>query len=235
MDRDQVNLIHYLYQGDPSSVLSEQQLYDNSVTEPLVWCGPDTLMPMDQQDLVIRDGDEVKPNPVVMGLVDAIEGQLRNLPRPDFMFGYPISAQIRHEGDPRPAFLAIPYRTEFEGVKKAVQDAASARGFDCEVTGDLSNPGTVMDQVWQGIRGADVVVADITGANANVMVEVGLAAALGKEVIVISQDETLPFDIRHWRSFLYDPNDLPDLETTLKAAFKAVSPRYPFEGREPKF
>ena len=235
MDRDQVNLIHYLYQGDPSSVLSEQQLYDNSVTEPLVWCGPDTLMPMDQQDLVIRDGDEVKPNPVVMGLVDAIEGQLRNLPRPDFMFGYPISAQIRHEGDPRPAFLAIPYRAEFDGVKNTVLTAAENCNFDCEVTGDLNDTGTVIDHVWQGIRRADVVVADISGANANVMIEVGMAAALGKEVILITQDEELPFDIRHWRSQTYLASDLPGLQADLEAAFGAVTARYPFEGPEPRF
>ncbi len=80
-----------------------------------------------------------------------------------------------------------------------------------------------MDQVWQGIRGADVVVADVTGSNPNVMIEVGMAAALGKEVIVISQSDMLPFDIRHWRRITYAPADLPRLEEELVRTFGAVS------------
>ena len=113
--------------------------------------------------------------------------------------------------------------------------AAATASFRCEVTGDLASPGTIMDQVWQGIRGADMVVADITGANPNVMIKVGLAAALGKEVIVITQDQGLPFDIRHWRKIAYAADRLPELEGELVAAFGAVSARYPYEGPEPRF
>ena len=235
MDRDQVNLIHYLYQGDPGRRIDEALVYGDGSTPPLCWCGPDTMVPLFNNQFVSIEAGEISANGPVMGFVDAVEQQLRRLPGPDFMFGYPISAPIRHEADRRPAFLAIPYRDRFDGVKAAVLDTADTCGFDCEVTGDLANPGTIIDQVWQGIRGADVVVADITGAKANVMIEVGMAAALGKEVIVISQDEALPFDIRHWRSLSYDPHKLEDLRSELEAAFDAVSARYPFEGPEPRF
>ena len=235
MDRDQVNLIHYLYQGDPGRRIAEAQIYGDGSAAPLCWCGPDTMVPLFNNQFVQVDAGEVTANPQVMGFVDAVETQLRNLPRPDFMFGYPISAPIRHEGDARPAFLAIPYRDRFDGVKAAVLEVAKACGFNCEVTGDLSAPGNIMDQVWQGIRCADVVVADITGENANVMIEVGMAAALGKEVILISQDSALPFDIRHWRSLFYGADDLGRLRGDLEAAFGAVSARYPFEGPEPRF
>ena len=37
MDRDQVNCIHYLYQGDPGRRLSQQQLFGSSGQAPLVW------------------------------------------------------------------------------------------------------------------------------------------------------------------------------------------------------
>lgn len=170
-----------------------------------------------------------------LSFIDHVENQLRTLPQPDFVFGYPFSAPVRRAGDRRPAFLAISYASAFDLVKACVLKAGSAAGFRCEVTGDLSNPGNIMDQVWQGIRGADVVVADVTGHNPNVMIEVGMAAALGKEVVVISQNETMPFDIRHWRKITYDTSDLQALEAALIRAFQAVFARYPSEGPEPRF
>ena len=131
--------------------------------------------------------------------------------------------------------MAIPYRPEFDAIKAATQEAALAANFRCEITGDLASPGAIMDQVWQGIRGADVVVADITGHNPNVMYELGLAAALGKEAIIATQEQQLPFDLRHWRTIKYQPDRIDHLRTHLEASFSAVSARYPHEGPEPRF
>jgi hypothetical protein len=103
---------------------------------------------------------------------------------------------------------------------------------------DRSRPvaaNNIMDQVWRGIRGADVIVADVTGGNRNVMLEIGLAMALGKEVIVLGQKKTLPFDIQHCRKISYVPSNLEDLKKALVEAFRAVSARYPHEGGEPRF
>jgi nucleoside 2-deoxyribosyltransferase len=116
-----------------------------------------------------------------------------------------------------------------------IVEAGAAVNFRCEVTGDLNTPGDVMNQVWQGLRAADVIVADITGGNPNVMIEVGMAAALGKEVVVISQSESLPFDIKHWRRITYQTSNLPELRARLQQAFGSVTARYPFEGVEPRF
>ena len=124
---------------------------------------------------------------------------------------------------------------KFDSIKKTVKEAADNAGFDCEVTGDLSNPGIIMDHVWQGIRGSDAVVADISGLNPNVFYEIGLAHALGKEVIIISSDKETPFDIRSLRHFMYDPENIESLRIELEDAFKAISARYPFEGNEPRY
>jgi nucleoside 2-deoxyribosyltransferase len=170
-----------------------------------------------------------------VNFIDQVEDQLRHLPQPDCAFGYPFSAPIRKQGEPRPAFLAISYAPKFDPIKACVLQAARESNFCCEVTGDLAAPGTIMDQVWQGIRCADVVVADVTESNANVMIEIGMAAALGKEVIVIGENATLPFDIRHWRKITYDRRQLPTLQHSLLTAFGSVSARYPYEGKEPRF
>jgi hypothetical protein len=52
-----------------------------------------------------------------------------------------------------------------------------------------------------------IVVCDVTGRNANVFYETGIAHTLGREVILIAQHQTdVPFDIAHIRYLEYLPN-----------------------------
>ncbi|MNG19951.1 hypothetical protein D3C84_1041660 [compost metagenome] len=49
-----------------------------------------------------------------------------------------------------------------------------------------------------------VIVCDCTGRNANVFYEIGIAHALGKEVILITQSaDDIPFDLAHLRNIRY--------------------------------
>ncbi len=205
---------------------------DRSAGERLFWCDPDTRHPLEGRKIVVEDPQTgvLTLSPGVYDLIDMLESQLRSMPKPDLAFGFPISTAIRAEGKTRPAFLAISYAPQFDPVKLAVKEAATLAHFECEVTGDLDTAGDIMDQVWQGIRGADAVVADITGKNPNVFYEIGLAHALGKEVILISQDPEAPFDVRSSRRVTYSAQDLDGLKTKLVAAFGAISARYPHEG-----
>ncbi|HEV8433218.1 MAG TPA: nucleoside 2-deoxyribosyltransferase [Thermoanaerobaculia bacterium] len=57
----------------------------------------------------------------------------------------------------------------------------------------------ILAKIMSGIDEADLIIADITKTNANVMYELGVAHALGKPTIMIAEDvETLPFDIRSY-------------------------------------
>jgi hypothetical protein len=234
MDRDMVNCLHYLYQWKK---ITRAQLDEPDLIKRIFWCSGDTNQPLTNREIVREDSatGELTLDPGVYDLIDMIEDQLRAMPKPDYAFAYPFSAAIRPPGSIRPAFLAIPYRAEFEPIKRAVKKAGKAAGYKCEVTGDLATPGNIMDQVWTGIRGADAVVADITGENANVYYEIGLAQALGKEIIILSQERQAPFDIRAFRRVDYEPSDLGGLRKKLKEAFTAISARYPHEGNEPRF
>jgi hypothetical protein len=228
-----VNCLHYLYQWGQITTEQLQAIDQNK----LFWCGADTSHPLQSREIISKDVQtgSFKLAEGVFDLIDMIEGQLRSMPKPDYAFGYPISAAIRAPGAPRPAFLAISYEIRFEPVKRTVREVAALEGFECEVTGDLASPGHIMDQVWAGIRGADTIVADITGKNANVFYEIGLAHALGKEVILISQDEEAPFDIQSSRRITYNLENLEDLKIKLAEAFRSVTARYPHEGPEPRF
>ena len=94
------------------------------------------------------------------------------------------------------------YETIF---KPAIQQAGlrAVRADD-----DIFATGKIMDQVWRGIRGAAVLVAELTSKNPNVFYELGLAHALEKPVVLVSSNEDdVPFDLRHIRAIFYDQND----------------------------
>ncbi len=73
---------------------------------------------------------------------------------------------------------------------------------------DMFATGKIMDQVWRGIHHAKVLVAELTSKNPNVFYELGLAHALRKPVVLVSSNEDdVPFDLRHIRVILYDHAD----------------------------
>jgi hypothetical protein len=73
---------------------------------------------------------------------------------------------------------------------------------------DIFGTGKIIDQIWSGINSARVLVAELTGRNPNVLYELGLAHALQKPVVLVSSNEQdVPFDVRHVRVIYYDVTD----------------------------
>ena len=73
---------------------------------------------------------------------------------------------------------------------------------------DIFGTGKIMDQIWAGINAAKVLVAELTTKNPNVFYELGLAHALNKPVVLVSSnEEDVPFDLRHIRVIYYDVSD----------------------------
>ena len=73
---------------------------------------------------------------------------------------------------------------------------------------DIFATGKIIDQIWRGIHQATVLVAELTSKNPNVFYELGLAHALRKPVVLVSSNEDdVPFDLRHIRVILYDQSD----------------------------
>lgn len=61
-----------------------------------------------------------------------------------------------------------------------------------------------------------MLLADLTGKNPNVFYELGLAHALSKPVVLITESvENVPFDLRSLRHIVYDKNE-PDWGNVLK-------------------
>jgi nucleoside 2-deoxyribosyltransferase len=75
----------------------------------------------------------------------------------------------------------------------------------------MTDAGRITDQIISAIERADLVIADVTESNPNVMFELGYAAALGRPIILLNQavDES-PFDIKDWRQIVYSVDKLAE-------------------------
>lgn len=104
------------------------------------------------------------------------------------------------------AFIVMPFDEQLKGVFLALSTALQANGFDAIRADTSLNQQNVMRDVVVPLANSDLVVADMTGLNPNVMYEVGLAHALDRPVIMITQSiDELPFDLRSYRVLEYSP------------------------------
>jgi hypothetical protein len=74
--------------------------------------------------------------------------------------------------------------------------------------------GEIVDLMRKRIASAEVVVADLSGANPNVYLEIGYAWASGVPTILLCDRDTVPaFDVRGHRHLRYE--SIRDLERKL--------------------
>ena len=94
------------------------------------------------------------------------------------------------------------YYTEI--YEPAVQES----GLKSRRADSLFRPSPIIRDIWEYINSSKILIADITGLNPNVMYELGLAHAIAKPVIIVSDSiENVPFDLRFLRILLYDVKD----------------------------
>jgi hypothetical protein len=119
-------------------------------------------------------------------------------------------------------FVLMPFEQPWSANVKAAIDHAcmeTSRLFatlSWERADDITEPGRITDQIISAIEQADLLVADITASNPNVLFELGYADALRKPIIVLNQDlAATPFDIKDWRQIAYAQDALGDLSGSL--------------------
>lgn len=116
----------------------------------------------------------------------------------------------------------MPFAAEFENVFEIVRHAVEYCGLTCTRADMLTTTGQITDDIWNSIVDARVLVADLTGNNPNVFYETGVAHALGKPVILLTQEGSrVPFDLRVVRHISYDPGALSGLAESLPGVIRS--------------
>ncbi|MHB8589796.1 MAG: hypothetical protein ACYDA0_13245 [Candidatus Dormibacteraceae bacterium] len=134
--------------------------------------------------------------------------------RPGTVLGVEPEPAEQQEG--KYIFVIMPLKAEFDSVYKTIRTACGKfPGVTFDRADDWSKTGRITDQIIEALKTAHLIIADITGPNANVMYELGYAHALEKQVIVMNADRGSPFDVQDYRQILYTNEDLPSAEESL--------------------
>jgi hypothetical protein len=120
------------------------------------------------------------------------------------------------------AFIAMPFSVEFEDVfHYGIASAVRANGLLCERIDQAVFTGNILARMKERISAATLLVADLTGANPNVYLEVGFAwAASIPTVLVYRSDSELKFDVQGERCLSY--GSIKELEERLTGELKQL-------------
>lgn len=86
----------------------------------------------------------------------------------------------------------------------AIRPAAETAEFECRRADDAFENGAIIAKIIRSIFSADVIVADISELNPNVLYEVGVAHTIADKTIIICEEgQDLPFNLNAYRVIFY--------------------------------
>ena len=86
------------------------------------------------------------------------------------------------------------YEESIQTFEKIIQPACKHVEIEDPIRADaISRQGEITEQIFRHLKSADIVIADVTGANPNVMYELGLRHTTGLLTIQIGEKDRLPF------------------------------------------
>lgn len=93
-------------------------------------------------------------------------------------------------------------------ILSAIRPIVEKMGFNVITPHEMSDPGSIEHRIIHHILNSELVIANLTGLNPNVMYELAVRHSFGKPVVCIAEKSTiLPFDINSQRVILYT-NDM---------------------------
>lgn len=107
-------------------------------------------------------------------------------------------------------FVVMPFGGQFNDIYRQIYVPAIRKvGLEPLRADDIYDNQPIIQDIKQSIQNATVVLAEVTGRNPNVNYELGMAHALGKEVIIVTANkDDVPSDYRHLRYLPYNPSGI---------------------------
>ena len=99
------------------------------------------------------------------------------------------------------------YEESIQTWGEVIQPACEGCGLTPIRADLIAQPGEITEQIFRHLRDADVVIADVTRANPNVMYELGLRHTMPRLTIQIGESGNLPFDIGAIRTIRFNRTD----------------------------
>jgi hypothetical protein len=95
------------------------------------------------------------------------------------------------------------YEEALQVLETVIVPACELVGLTAVRADGLTRAGEITEQVFRRLRDDDVVIADLTGANANVMYELGLRHTRSAFTVQIGEYGRLPFDVNVIRTIQF--------------------------------
>lgn len=102
-----------------------------------------------------------------------------------------------------------PERRRADQVQKYILREVLGAKYKVVRADELPHPGSITHQIIHLLYNADLVIADLTGSNANVAYELAVRHAFNKVSIhLIDKADDIPFDLKDERTIVFDLSDL---------------------------
>ena len=199
-------MLHLLYLYGKAGVgIHHNRLWDAGVD-----CDADAIDPTVQSEMTTTSGGGI------FKLTKATTSMMEL-----FTLGYKAGKAGDFRVDYPSAFVIMPYREPWETIwNKAVKPALVSSELECVRADESVRVGDLNDKVWSDILAAGLIVADVSEANPNVFYELGLATAIGKDIMLLkARGIKLPADIGGALYYEYDLNEWDSIRNTLIDAF----------------
>jgi hypothetical protein len=147
---------------------------------------------------------------------------------------YPKSyfQESEHKIESGRCFVIMPFASQFDPVFASIERALEGPevNFTCIRTDELHGGGHIIEDILENIAKAEIILADVTGRNANVFYELGIAHMVKdiEKVLILTQNiDEVPFDLQQFRFITYEKTveGLSTLETALDSTIKEISAR----------
>jgi hypothetical protein len=114
-------------------------------------------------------------------------------------------------------------RKRADQIQRHILQETLSSKFKIVRADDLPHPGSITHQIIELLHNADLVVADLTGANANVAYELAIRHSFNKVSIhLVDRADSIPFDLKDERTVVFDLNDIDSIEECRRAIKKFV-------------
>ena len=130
----------------------------------------------------------------------------------DFLERMGVSKDV--EVKSKTVFVLTPFNDEYDKDYQWVKEAFVRHKYTCTRGDDVKVQNNLLPHIIKEMLSSKLVVANISGRNPNVFYELGIAHALGKDVILISRSEKdITFDLSSSQIIIHQ--DKEDLNSSI--------------------